>query len=97
MQQTLGLEEETVVKAALGMSMWDHASQGMPTEDVEIPPNNQVGEPTLKGREVVRGINSQVQIRGKVIELAIKVNEQSVSMLLDSGSTNNLVSAQSLY
>ena len=58
------------------------------------PRDNPVRQSTTEGRAAVRGISALVRTRGTVIELAGKISKQLVSMLIDSGSTGNYVSAQ---
>ena len=58
------------------------------------PPDSLVRQSTTEGRAAVHGISALVRTRGKVIELAGKICRRPVSMLIDSGSTGNYVSAQ---
>ena len=58
------------------------------------PPDSLVRQSTTEGRATIRGISALVRTRGKVIELTRKICRRPVSMLIDSGSTSNYVSAQ---
>ena len=67
---------------------------GMTTLTGGEPPGSPVRQSTNEGRAALRRISALVQTRGKVIELVGKICRRPVSMLIDSGSTGNYVSAQ---
>ena len=58
------------------------------------PPHNPVRQSTTEGRATVRKISALVWTRGKVIELGGEICKRPLSMLIDSRSTGNYVSAQ---
>ena len=58
------------------------------------PPDSPVRQSTSEGRAAVRGISAPTRTLGKAIELAGKICKRPVSMVIDSKSTSNYVSAQ---
>ena len=60
-----------------------------------VPGSSAGGSPTedLKDRPTEHQISSVVQIRGRAMELAGRIRGRAVSVLLDSGSTGNFISA----
>ena len=58
------------------------------------PPNSLVRQSTTEGRAAIHEISILVWTQGKVIDLAGKICRRPLSMLIDSGSSGNYVSAQ---
>ena len=67
---------------------------GMTTLTGDEPPDSPVRQSATEGRAAIYRISALVRTQGKVIELAGKICKRPVSMLIDSRSTGNYVSAQ---
>ena len=93
-QQAQGSDQEEVAGVEPRVPDRTQEPWGMTTLASGGPPDSPVRQSTTEGRAAVRGISALVRTRGKVIELAGEIYKRPVSMLIDSGSTGNYVTAQ---